>query len=111
MLIWTAVIGYLLTFIDVNGGVFGHNILLKNIACYLDACVSAVGIVNGLFILFRYREQWFAWYISAILETVINIMAGQYVLLVLKAGYLTNTTYGYIQWTKYIRKHNVELKK
>ena len=26
-------------------------------------------------------------------------------LLVLKAGYLTNTTYGYIKWTQYIKAH------
>ena len=31
-------------------------------------------------------------------------MAGQWVLLVLKAGYLTNTMYGDIQWTNYIKK-------
>ncbi len=105
IIIWTVVIGYLLTFIEVEGGIFYNNVLLKNISCYLDACVSAVGIANGLFILFRYREQWIAWYISAILETIINIMAGQYVLLVLKAGYFTNTTYGYIKWTKYIKNH------
>lgn len=106
IILWTAGVGYALTFIEVEGGIFGTNVLLKNIACYLDACVSAVGIVNGLLILFRYREQWIAWYISAIIETVINIMAGQWVLLVLKLGYLTNTTYGYIKWTQYIKQHN-----
>ncbi|PWL49434.1 MAG: hypothetical protein DBY39_01165 [Clostridiales bacterium] len=68
------------------------------------ACCSAVGIVNGLLILFRYREQWIAWYISTILETILNSMAGQWVLLVLKAGYPINTTYGDIQWTNYIKK-------
>lgn len=108
IIVWTVVIGYLLTFIEVEGGIFANNIVYKNIACYLDACASAVGIANGLFILFRYREQWIAWYICAIIETVINIMAGQYVLLVLKAGYLTNTTYGYIKWTKYIKAHKKE---
>ncbi|MCQ2435708.1 MAG: nicotinamide riboside transporter PnuC [Clostridia bacterium] len=106
IIIWTGVLGYLLTFVEVEGGIFANNVAVKNIACYLDACVSAVGIANGLFILFRYREQWLAWYISAILETVINVMAGQWVLLVLKAGYLTNTTYGYIEWTKYIKGHS-----
>ena len=63
---------------------------------------SAVGIANGVFILLRFREQWIAWYICSILEAVINILSGQMVLLVLKVGYLTNTTYGYIKWTKYI---------
>ena len=106
--VWTVGVGYLLTLIEVEGGIFANNVLYKNIACYLDACASAVGIANGLLILFRYREQWIAWYICAILETVINIMAGQWVLLILKLGYLTNTTYGYIMWTRYIRNRNNE---
>lgn len=108
IVVWTMGIGYLLTFVDVPGGIFGSNLLFKNIVCYLDACASAVGIANGLFILFRYREQWIAWYICALIETVINIMAGQWVLLVLKAGYFTNTTYGYIKWTKYCKQKNTD---
>ena len=103
--VWTVGVGYLLTLIEVEGGIFANNVMLKNIVCYIDACASAVGIANGLLILFRYREQWIAWYIVAILETVINIIAGQWVLLILKLGYLTNTTYGYIKWTQYIRQH------
>ena len=102
--VWTVGVGYLLTLIEVEGGIFANNVMLKNIVCYIDACASAVGITNGLLILFRYREQWIAWYIVAILETVINIIAGQWVLLILKLGYLTNTTYGYIKWTQYIRQ-------
>lgn len=101
--VWTVGVGYLLTLIEVEGGIFANNVAYKNIACYIDACASAVGIANGLLILFRYREQWIAWYICSLLETAINIMAGQWILLVLKVGYLTNTTYGYIMWTKYIR--------
>ena len=103
--VWTVGVGYLLTLIEVDGGIFATNVTLKNIVCYIDACASAVGIANGLLILFRYREQWIAWYIVAILEMVINIIAGQWILLILKAGYLTNTTYGYIKWTKYIKHH------
>lgn len=102
---WTVIVGYLLTLIEVEGGIFANNVMLKNVVCYIDACASAVGIANGLLILFRYREQWIAWYIVAILETVINVIAGQWILLVLKAGYLTNTTYGYIKWTQYIKAH------
>lgn len=106
--VWTVGVGYLLTLLEVDGGIFANNVAYKNIACYLDACASAVGIVNGVLILLRYREQWIAWYICSIIETVINIMAGQWILLVLKVGYLTNTTYGYIMWTRYIRKHKTE---
>lgn len=104
--VWTVGIGYLLTKIDPEYGILADNPVLENVVCYLDACCSAVGIANGLFILFRYREQWIAWYFSAALETAMNILAGQWVLLVLKAGYFTNTTYGYIKWTKYIRSHH-----
>ncbi len=105
IVVWTVVVGYFLSGLDIATDLFGGNDLLATVVCYLDACASAVGIVNGLAILFRFREQWIAWYICAILEGVINIMAGQWVLLPLKVGYITNTTYGYIKWTKYIKEH------
>ncbi len=105
IVVWTVVVGYFLSGLDITTDLFGGNQTLENVVCYLDACASAVGIANGLFILLRYREQWIAWYICAFLETIINILAGQWVLLILKAGYFTNTTYGYIKWTKYIKNH------
>ena len=106
--IWTVGIGYLMTLID-HEGILEANSTAEKVLCYLDAFASAVGVCNGLFILFRFREQWIAWYTCAILETIINIMLGQWVLLVLKAGYFTNTTYGYIKWTKYIKTHEEKL--
>lgn len=106
--LWTVCVGYFLTTLDFGTDLFGGNEFMEVLVCYLDACASAVGIANGVFILLRYREQWIAWYISSILEAVINILSGQYVLLVLKAGYLTNTTYGYIKWTKYIKSRSAE---
>lgn len=99
--VWTVGVGYLLTLIEVDG-IIPFGTALKDVECYLDACASAVGIANGVFILLRYREQWLAWYICCALEIALNIILGQWVLLVLKLGYLTNTTYGYIKWTKYI---------
>ncbi len=111
IIVWTIGIGYLLTYLDIGTELFHGNKTLEIIVCYLDACVSAVAVLNGLFILFRYREQWIAWYIDSILEGVINILSGQFVLLVLKVGYLTNTTYGYIKWTKYIKDHNKKTRK
>lgn len=110
IVVWTVVVGYFLSGLNIATDFFGGNELIENIVCYIDACVSAVGIANGIFILLRYREQWIAWYISTFLETAINIISGQWVLLVLKAGYLTNTTYGYIKWTKYIQAHKKEEK-
>lgn len=103
--LWTIVVGYLISGLDISTDFYGGNRNLEIIVTYIDACASAVGVANGLFIFFRLREQWIAWYVCAILEGVINIMTGQYVLLILKLGYITNTTYGYIRWSRYIATH------
>ena len=108
--VWTIVVGYFISGLDIRTDFLGGNEQLETIMIYLDACASAVGIANGLFIFFRLREQWIAWYICAALEAVMNILAGQYVLLVLKLGYFTNTTYGYIKWSRYIKTHKEDQK-
>ncbi len=105
IIVWTVGVGYFLTTLDLGTDLFGGNELLEVIVCYLDACASAVGIANGVFILLRFREQWIAWILCSLLEAAINILSGQYVLLVLKVGYLTNSTYGFIKWNKYIKSH------
>lgn len=107
IVVWTMVVGYFLSGLDIQSD-FIQNRSMEVAIAYIDACASAVGVANGLFILFRFREQWIAWYICAILESAINIISGQYVLLVLKFGYITNTTYGYIKWSKYIKSHKEE---
>lgn len=107
IIVWTIVIGYWISGLDIATD-FYHNQSLETAIIYIDACASAVGIANGLFIFFRFREQWIAWYICAALEAVINILSGQYVLLILKLGYFTNTTYGYIKWSRYIQSHKEE---
>ena len=103
--VWTIVVGYFISGLDIRTDFYGGNRNLEVLIAYIDACASAVGVANGLFIFFRLREQWIAWYICALLEAVINILSGQYVLLVLKLGYFTNTTYGYIKWSRYIKSH------
>lgn len=108
IIIWTMVVGYFLSGLDIQTDFLGGNKELELWIIYIDACASAVGIANGLFILFRLREQWIAWYLCALLEAIINILSGQYVLLILKLGYFTNTTYGYIKWSKYINSHNIK---
>lgn len=110
IIVWTVVVGYFLSGLDIQTDFLNGNKQLETAITYIDACASAVGVANGLFIFFRMREQWIAWYICAALEAVINILSGQYVLLVLKLGYFTNTTYGYIKWSKYIKSHSEEKK-
>ena len=107
IIIWTIGVGYFISGLNINSD-FIRNRNIETLVIYLDACASAVGIANGLFIFFRLREQWIAWYICALLEAIINVLSGQYVLLILKLGYFTNTTYGYIKWSKYIRSHKEE---
>ena len=108
IIVWTAGVGYLISGLDIRTDFFGNNEALETAIIYIDACASVVGVLNGIFIFFRFREQWIAWYICALLEAVINIMSGQYVLLILKLGYFTNTTYGYIKWSRYIKSHKEE---
>ncbi|MBR5340382.1 MAG: nicotinamide mononucleotide transporter [Erysipelotrichaceae bacterium] len=103
--VWTLVVGYFISGLNIQTDFF-NNRSLETLVVYIDACASAVGIANGLFIFFRLREQWIAWYVCAALESIINILSGQYVLLILKLGYFTNTTYGYIKWSRYIKQHS-----
>ena len=107
IVLWTFGVGYFISGLDIATD-FYHDEVIETIIIYMDACASVVGVANGLFIFFRMREQWIAWYICAFLEAIINILSGQYVLLVLKLGYFTNTTYGYIKWSKYIKNHQEE---
>ena len=108
--LWTVVVGYLISGLDIATDFYGGNRSLEIMVSYIDACASAVGVANGLFIFFRLREQWIAWYVCALLEAVINIISGQYVLQILKLGYFTNTTDGYIKWSRYIATHKEEEK-
>ena len=105
--VWTIVVGYFISGLDIKTD-FINNKSIETLVAYLDACASAVGVANGLFIFFRLREQWIAWYVNALLESVINIISGQYVLLILKLGYFTITTYGYIKWSRYIASRGEE---
>ncbi len=108
IVVWTIVVGYIISGLDIRTDFLKGRRELETAIIYLDACASAVGIANGLFIFFRLREQWLAWYLCALLEAIINVLSGQYVLLILKLAYFTNTTYGYIKWTRYIREHQTD---
>lgn len=102
---FTIVVGYFLSGLNIASD-FIKNRTLETFIIYLDACASAIGVVNGVFILLRLREQWVAWYIYSVIDAIINIMSGQYILLVLKLAFIVNTTYGYIKWSRYIKTHS-----
>lgn len=72
---------------------------------YLDALANTFSVCNGIFLLFRFKEQWIPWIGVSIVEAIMWILSGQYIMLVLSLGYLMNSTYGFIKWHLYIKKH------
>ena len=72
---------------------------------YLDALANTFSVCNGLFLVFRFREQWLPWIGVALVEAIMWILSGQYIMLVLSLGYLMNSLYGLIKWQQYIKKH------
>lgn len=72
---------------------------------WFDAIKSSFGVMNGILLIMRLREQWIAWLIFCIMEVAMWIYAGAWVMLVLSIGYLTNSIYGLFKWSLYIKKH------
>lgn len=77
---------------------------------YLDSIANTFSVCNGIFLILRYREQWLAWLGTAIAEAIMWCLSGQFIMLVMSLGYLMNSTYGFIKWTLYIKKHKKEEK-
>ena len=96
-------VGYLLTIIP--GAITEENQVLA----YLDAFCSAVGMANGILILLRYNEQWLAWMLTLILDAVIYIISGSYIMLITVAAMMVNTIYGFIKWFIYTNKQKKQV--
>ena len=71
---------------------------------YLDALAAAFGMANGILLLLRYNEQWYAWFITLILYAVLYITSGTYIMLITVAAMLVNTCYGFVKWLIYTKK-------
>ena len=71
---------------------------------YLEAFASAMGMVNGILLLMRYSEQWYAWFITTILYIIMDIAAGAYGLLIDEFAMLVNTIYGTVRWFLYVKR-------
>jgi nicotinamide mononucleotide transporter len=74
---------------------------------YLDAFAAAVGMANGILLLFRYSEQWIAWLITVIITIFLDISGGMYILLITEGAMLINTIYGMVKWYNYTKKDNL----
>lgn len=76
---------------------------------YLAAMASAAGMANGILLLLRYTEQWYAWFATLILYTIMYVISGSYIMLITVGAMLVNTVYGYIKWRIYIKEHADEI--
>ena len=72
---------------------------------YLDALAAACGMANGILLLLRYNEQWYAWFITLVLYTVLYVTSGAYIMLITVAAMLVNTCYGFVKWLVYTKNH------
>lgn len=72
---------------------------------YLDALSAAFGMANGILLLLRYSEQWYAWFITLVLYAALYISSGTYIMLITVAAMLVNTCYGFTRWLIYTKKH------
>lgn len=72
---------------------------------YLEAFATAVGMVNGVLLMLRYSEHWFAWVVTTILYLAMDISAGAYGLMIDDIAMLGVTIYGIVKWLRYTREH------
>lgn len=77
---------------------------------YFDAFCSALGMANGILLLLRYNEQWFAWLLCLIFEAILYILSGSYIMLITVFAMLVNTCYGFVKWLIYIKKEKNTVK-
>ena len=75
---------------------------------YLDALAAAFGMANGILLLLRYNEQWYAWFITLVLYAVLYTISGTYIMLITVFAMLVNTCYGFTKWVLYIKRHPVK---
>lgn len=72
---------------------------------YLDALAAACGMANGILLLLRYNEQWYAWFITLVLYAILYVSSGAYIMLITVAAMLVNTGYGFVKWLLYTKSH------
>lgn len=105
VVIWTLVLGYIFAYFGPETEFFSSE-TQKVVVSYLDACLSALSIANGILLYFRFKENWIVWMLYSIVSIVVYAMTGLWVFIILQFGYITNTIYGYLKWTKYIKEKN-----
>ena len=101
----------ILIIIGVVGGSFLWSFILKLLSGnqpYLDALSTFLQLTTGVLIILRIKDQWFFWILYIFVSATIWILLGQWIMLVISFGYLTNSVYGLIKWSKYLQKKEEE---
>lgn len=71
---------------------------------YLDAFTTVPAIVAQVLMVLAYREQWYLWLAVDVLAVVMWIRAENYCMAAQYAFWCANCIYGYVQWTKSIKR-------
>ena len=71
---------------------------------YLDAFTTVPAIVAQILMVLVFREQWYLWLLVDILAVIMWLRAGNYCMAAQYAFWCINCVYGYIQWTKLLKK-------
>lgn len=75
---------------------------------YVIAFSNVFEISNGIFLITRHDEQWFAWFGYLICEIIIWISIGHYIMLITVFSMMINTIYGIVKWKLYIKRKNAQ---
>ncbi len=94
-------LGSLLTLIPGNAG--------QGVLPYIIAFSNIFEILNGIFILLRYTEQWMAWMAYLLCQTIVYISLGHYIMLITIFAMIVNTVYGFIKWFIYSKRKSHQL--
>ena len=70
---------------------------------FIDALASGFGMANGILLLLRYSEQWYAWLITLILYAIMYISGGAYIMMISVTAMFINTCYGFVKWLLYTK--------
>lgn len=71
---------------------------------YLDAFTTVPAIVAQVLMVLAYREQWYLWFAVDVLAVVMWIRAENYCMAAQYAFWCANCIYGYVQWTKSLKR-------
>ena len=69
----------------------------------LDAASTFFQLSTGILILLRIKEQWIFWIGYIFISATIWIFLQQWVMLIISVGYLSNSIYGFFNWSKYLK--------